>query len=201
MQPLRQKASAPRERRRHSRVAVSLLGRYMLEDRQEFPCQTRDMSPGGMLLSAPFPGRIGERVVVYLDDIGRIEGRVVRMVSGGFAMTIASTQRKRDKLASQLTWLANRSILGLPEDRRHERIVPRAQLVVAKLDDGREITCRLIDISISGAAMTCDVRLEKGMELMVGSTPARIVRATDGGIAVEFRTPLPRERFNESIVL
>ena len=40
-------------------------------------------------------------------------------------MTIAATPRKRDKLAAQLTWLANRSTLGLPEDRRHDRIVPR----------------------------------------------------------------------------
>ena len=40
-------------------------------------------------------------------------------------MTIAATPRKRDKLAAQLTWLANRHILSLPEDRRHGRIVPR----------------------------------------------------------------------------
>lgn len=201
MQPLRQRASAPRERRRHARVAVSLIGRYMLEDRQEYPCQARDMSPGGLLLSAPFPGRIGERIVVYLDEVGRIEGRVVRLVPGGFAMTVATTARKRDKLAAQLTWLANRNVLGLPEDRRHDRIVPSAPLTTLHLPDGRQITCRLIDVSISGAAMTCETRLEKGADVVVGSTPARIVRATDGGIAVEFRTPLPRERFNESIVL
>ena len=40
-------------------------------------------------------------------------------------MTISATPRKRDKLAAQLTWLANRHILGLPEDRRHGRIAPR----------------------------------------------------------------------------
>lgn len=31
--------------RRHQRVKVSLLGRYMLSDRREYPCQTVDMSP------------------------------------------------------------------------------------------------------------------------------------------------------------
>ncbi|MFL5107382.1 MAG: PilZ domain-containing protein, partial [Xanthobacteraceae bacterium] len=30
------------ERRRHSRMSVALLGRYMLADRQEYPCQTND---------------------------------------------------------------------------------------------------------------------------------------------------------------
>ena len=34
------------ERRRHQRVKVNLLGRYMLADRREYPCQVVDMSPG-----------------------------------------------------------------------------------------------------------------------------------------------------------
>ena len=41
------------ERRRFQRVRVNLLGRYMLADRREFPCQVTDMSPGGMALIAP----------------------------------------------------------------------------------------------------------------------------------------------------
>ena len=36
------------ERRRFQRVRVNLLGRYMLADRREFPCQVANMSPGGM---------------------------------------------------------------------------------------------------------------------------------------------------------
>ena len=38
------------DRRRHQRVRVNLLGRYMLPDRREFPCQVVNMSPGGMAL-------------------------------------------------------------------------------------------------------------------------------------------------------
>ncbi len=57
------------ERRRHLRVEVVLLGRYMLQDRREFPCQTVNMSPGGLAISAPVRGAIGERVVIYLDQI------------------------------------------------------------------------------------------------------------------------------------
>ena len=37
-----------RELRRHQRVRVPVLGRYMLADQQEHPCQTLDMSPGGL---------------------------------------------------------------------------------------------------------------------------------------------------------
>src|SRR5580700_3008570 len=112
----------PQERRRFRRVKLSVLGRYMLEDRREFPCQTIDISPGGVGLVAPVPGQIGSRVIVYLEHIGRIEGLVVRELENGFAMTIVAPQRKQEKLAAQLTWLINRQAFGLPEDRRHERI-------------------------------------------------------------------------------
>jgi hypothetical protein len=43
------------ERRRHQRVKVMLTGRFMREDRQEFPCQTVNMSPGGVALTSEAP--------------------------------------------------------------------------------------------------------------------------------------------------
>src|ERR1700677_4865040 len=107
------------ERRRFQRVRVDLLGRYMLPDRREFPCQVLNMSPGGMAVIAPVGAQPGDRIIAYVDHLGRLEGQVARTFDNGFAMTIAATARKRDKLAAQLTWLANRHILGLPEDRRH----------------------------------------------------------------------------------
>lgn len=45
------------ERRRHQRVKVALTGRFMREDRQEYPCQTINMSPGGVLLATDHPAK------------------------------------------------------------------------------------------------------------------------------------------------
>src|SRR5712664_556194 len=134
------------ERRRFQRVRVNLLGRYMLADRREFPCQVTDMSPGGMALIAPVAGQVGERVIAYVDHVGRLEGVVARPLPNGFAMTIAATLRKRDKLAAQLTWLANRHILGLPEDRRHDRIIPKNPRTTMIMPDGKALICRIIDM-------------------------------------------------------
>jgi|tagenome__1003787_1003787.scaffolds.fasta_scaffold20420262_1 hypothetical protein len=189
------------ERRRHSRMSVALLGRYMLADRQEYPCQTNDMSPGGALFVAPVRGAIGERVVVYLEHVGRIEGDITRHVEHGFAMSIIATPRKRDKLASQLTWLANRHALGLPEDRRHERVVPRRPAVVLELANGRAIETRLIDVSLSGAAVAMSDALPIGTSVTLGRTPGKVVRCFQGGVAVEFLLPLSPDRFDENIVL
>ena len=174
------------ERRRFQRVRVNLLGRYMLADRREYPCQVQDMSPGGMALVAPVAGKAGERVVAYVDHLGRLEGTIVRVYPTGFAMTIAATSRKRDKLAAQLTWLANRHILGLPEDRRHERIVPRNPRATMVTPDGTSVLCRIIDMSLSGAAVTSEVRPPVGAVIWLGKTQARVVRVSDDGFAVEF---------------
>ena len=174
------------ERRRFQRVRVNLLGRYMLADRREYPCQVQDMSPGGMALIAPVAGKAGERVVAYVDHLGRLEGTIVRVYPTGFAMTIAATSRKRDKLAAQLTWLANRHILGLPEDRRHERIVPHNPRTTLVLPNGLTAVCRIIDMSLSGAAVTSEVKPPVGAVIWLGKTQARVVRVSDDGFAVEF---------------
>src|SRR5262245_5165690 len=156
------------ERRRFQRVRVNLLGRYMLADRREFPFQVTLMSPGGMALIAPVNGQVGERVIAYVDHVGRLEGKVARQFQNGFAMTVGATTRKRDKLAAQLTWLANRHILNLPEDRRHGRITPRNPIAVLTLDDGTKMTCRIIDLSLSGAAIAAENRPPLKSHVMPG---------------------------------
>ena len=174
------------ERRRFQRVRVNLLGCYMLTDRREYPCQVVNMSPGGMALIAPVCGQVAERVIAYVDHVGRLEGVIARHFENGFAMTIAATTRKRDKLAAQLTWLANRHILGLPEDRRHGRITPRNPAGRLILANGINVACRVIDISQSGAAVATDQRPEIGSPITIGKTSGRVVRHLEDGIAIEF---------------
>ncbi|MEA2904682.1 MAG: hypothetical protein QOG83_2618 [Alphaproteobacteria bacterium] len=174
------------ERRRFQRVRVNLLGRYMLADRREFPCQVTDMSPGGMALVTPVIGQPGERVIAYVDHVGRLEGIIARQFQNGFAMTIAATTRKRDKLAAQLTWLANRHILGLPEDRRHGRMTPRNPSARLILANGINVAVRVIDISQSGVALATEHRPELGSPVTVGKTAGRVVRHLEEGFAIEF---------------
>jgi hypothetical protein len=178
---------APRfEPDRFQRVKVSLLGRYMLSDRREFPCQVLEMSPGDAMMIAPVPGVVGERVIGYIDHLGRIEGYVQSQLEGGFTMSIDATTRKRDKMAAQLTWLANKDLLNLPEDRRHERVVPDIRHSYVVLDDGRRYNCKIIDISLSGAAIELDVRPAMGTPVTLGRMRARVIRHFQNGVAVEF---------------
>jgi hypothetical protein len=190
---------AAEERRRFQRVKVHLLGRYMLPDRREFPCQIINMSPGGLALLAPGIGNVGDRVIAYLDHIGRVEGKITRIIDNGFAMTVGATARKRDKLAAQLTWLANRHILGLPEDRRHGRIVPRNPMGRLIMPNGVNIGCRIIDVSQSGAAIASNERPAIGALVTLGKVQGRVVRHLEDGFAIEF-TRLQHPDFLEEYV-
>jgi hypothetical protein len=188
--PLPKPRSLPlaEERRRHQRVKVNLLGRYMLADRREFPCQVVNMSPGGIALVAPVSGDPGERVIAYVDHLGRLEGKIARLLDTGFAMTVEATLRKRDKLAAQLTWLANRNILNLPEDRRHGRFIPRKAMARLILPNGNNVTCRVIDLSESGAAISISPELRPvvGAMVTIGKATGRVVRHIEDGFAIEF---------------
>ena len=172
--------------REFSRVELTLFGRYMLENHQEFPCQILDMSPGSAAMITPVSGAIGERVIAYVDHLGRIEGQILRLFDGGFAMSIRATTQKRDKLAAKLTWLANRHELNLPEDRRHERIAPRNRAGIIKLEDGRVYQTKIIDLSLSGAAIELSVKPAIGTVLWLGNMRGRVVRQFDEGVAIEF---------------
>ncbi len=189
------------ERRRHQRVKVRLTGQFMRQDRREFPCATIDVSPGGIAFEAEASGEIGERIIAYLNQIGRVEGTVARHFYGGFAIQMKLPPLKREKLADQLTWLANRQVLGMPEDRRHERIAPRDRNTTLTLPGGREHLAQIIDVSRSGAALAIDVTPPIGTPVTVGSRPAQVVRQFSGGLAVEFNRLIPAEMFDDDIRL
>ncbi len=195
-------ALAPQaDRRRHARLELSLFGKYMLTDRRELPCQTIDISAGGLGLAAPVIGHIGQRVVVYLDHLGRLEGDIVRHLKDGFAIQLRLSPIKRDKIADTLTWLINRSELGLPEDRRHERIEPIQKRIQVQLADGSIHPGMLVDISLSGAFVKCGIQPAFGDIVTVGSTQGRVVRRSGEGFAIEFMRLLPLETFDPRIKL
>ncbi len=174
------------DRRQHQRVAVMLHGRLMLTDRTEHRCRVTDMSPGSAFFETDATARIGERVIAYIDHIGRLEGKVARIRDDGFALELNTTPRKKAKLAAQLTWLANKHELDLPEDRRHERIQPRNPSGILTLDDGRQYRCRIIDLSVSGAAVEINVRPALGTLVTLGNMRGQVVRHFEEGIAIEF---------------
>ncbi|MCS3567459.1 PilZ domain-containing protein [Bradyrhizobium elkanii] len=188
-------ASAP-VRPTHPSSALQSTGRQAAKSRRQScaPRQSRCAATSIGLEKRTLTNRTG-----YLDHIGRVEGRITRIIDNGFAMTIGATARKRDKLAAQLTWLANRDILNLPEDRRHDRIVPRNPIALLTQEDGTRMTCRIIDLSLSGAAIAAENRPPLKSLVMLGRVQARVVRNLEEGFALEFVHEQSAETLEESV--
>ena len=81
------------ERRKKPRVRLYVPGRYIVEDRVAHECTVVDASASGLALYGPASGSTGEKVVVYVDDIGRFEGRIVRHFNGGMAIEFTAPSR------------------------------------------------------------------------------------------------------------
>ncbi len=169
-----------------ARVLVDIAGRLMLASSDEFACKVIDMSAADMhVYCVAFP-QIGERIIAYLDHVGRMEGTVAALADHGFIVALNITDRKREKLAAQLNWLANQG--ELPEERRHQRTTPRSEQIDLTLEDGSTFPCRILDLSISGAAVEIDIRPAIGTTARLGTMCGRIVRHLRDGVAIEFNT-------------
>ncbi len=177
----------PADRRRHKRVALTLLGRFMRANKQEYPCKLSDVSAGGAAIMAPVEVEEGERIVAYFDQLGGLEGTVARLFEGGFAIQLVATQHKREKLVAQLTWLINRGELTGEDERKHERLVPGNRESMMKLDEGIVVPVRVLDVSISGASIGTEARPPIGQEIVLGKLRAVVVRHHSKGIGVRFR--------------
>lgn len=174
------------EQRRYRRVRVRLSGRFMRADQREYPCYTNDVSAGGLNLSAPVDCEIGEYIVAYIEEVGRVEGFVVRLFDDGFALALKASQYKREKIIATLTWLLNRHELSVKEARRFERLTPTNPTSILRLDSGVEIETRVLDLSLGGARIEANSDVRTGDAIRLGKTRGRVVRADESGIAIEF---------------
>jgi hypothetical protein len=175
-------------------VIVSIAGRYMLANRRnlkgercQFACRIVKVSLTDMVLAAPVPGQLGERVIVYTEPFGRLHGAIIRLLGDGFVISLSATPQTREKLGVKLTWLAKQKDAPELEDgRRHARVVPRNPTATILTADGSTTSCLVIDFSDCGVAVSADLYPEIGTPLAVGKMIGRVVRRFAEGFAIEF---------------
>ena len=174
------------ERRLSNRYSLTLLGRFMRETKQEYPCKLVDISLDGASMMSPVTVERGEKIVAYFDHIGALEGNVVRRYDGGFAMSLIVTAQRREKLAQRLNELVAKGSAPPVSERRTELRRSVSEKSQIRLEDGTSIDCRVLDISISGASLETTARPPVGSELTLGKMRCQTVRHTSNGIAISF---------------
>jgi hypothetical protein len=120
---------------------------------------------------------------------------------GGFLVELEMTKPLREKFASKLTWLEQKQKNPAFRDvRKDARIIPESPHSTLALMDGSIHACFIIDMSISGTAVSAQVQPPIGMPLAVGACIGRVVRHLPDGFAVKFVETQNRFDLNRLIV-
>lgn len=179
-----------RERRRFRRMPIEVNGRMLDTLGREYDCRTADISPGDIRIAAPILPPVGERVVLYLDGIGRVSGSVARKCGEGeVAIIFDFSAHKREKLAEQLMLVVNKD-LGVDEQVREIR--EGAQTVQLAFETGESYDGEVLDFSLAGIT----IRSQRpppliGVWVRVGAVYGRVARLIEGGFAIDFAPTRP----------
>jgi hypothetical protein len=187
-------------RRDDRRTIVSLPGRYSLDDgaivkgeRRLYACRAVNVSMRGLAVTAPVTAKVGVAVSADIDGLGRLKGIITREFRQGFVMSIVASDDERELLATKIDWLEMNKNLEIPDDRAHARFIPRRPHSLLMLPDGSMLPCFVIDISVSGAAVSADIMPKIGTVLAVGSVVGRVVHFFPGGFAIQFNAVQERQ--------
>lgn len=178
------------ERRRHVRVDMPLKARFLTADGSEHNCIVVNISAGGALLKAKTPPPENCTIVVYIDQIGRFEGRVVRSGRHSFAVDYRSRKARAVKTADALIEAMN--MRGPRHDRRLAPRIRHESHATVILDSGVKIPCSILDISLTGASIEIEPRPPLGATLTLGRMSAKVVRRHEKGVGVVFSGPAQR---------
>jgi hypothetical protein len=170
-------------------VALSLPGRYLMQDGSEFPCKALDISPLGIAIRGVAGGRDGGPVVANFRALGRIEGVMSRKSGIYFVLDIRATPIGLERLSRKLGWQIRRQRGEAPERRKYERVEQNRRKGVLRTNDGRELRGELLDESVGGAALqlgAAALYLWIGQPVTFEGRPAEVLRYFPGGVVLKF---------------
>lgn len=181
------------ERRPNVRIIVSIPGSFSLADKRDalgerrvFACRVVGLSVLTIAFATTINVKLGERVIAQIDQLGKVEGKVIRRLGRGFVMSINASDEELERLAEKMNWIENRKNHNVPENRTDERGVPVNPYSRMILADGSTESCLVLEFSVSGATISANTVPTIGTVLAIGTVIGRVVRHFEGGFAVQF---------------
>ncbi len=185
-----------------SRLAQARLGaRCLLSNGSEFACIARHVTMTQAEIHTPQEIAMGAGVVLYLDVLGLVHGRIARPVPGGYILSLNIARERRAIFASRLE--TAQEAANLPDQRIAPRIVPVSRDISVIMLNGRQFLGEIADVSRSGVAIKIQPRPAIGVDVAIGRNKrnAVVVRHTSDGIAVQFASPLEESDVTEDLIL
>ena len=185
---LRAVASLLNDKRKHRRIAIPLMVKMLMEDGTESEAIIRDISAGGAALLSEARPRPGSKVIIYIQDVGRMEANAIREHPHGFAVGFNCSKSKQEKVADKLTWLSNKARLGLAEDGLSMEGVQGQQAELI-LSTGSTLSCRIVGLSLNGASLQIAPRPSIGTPVVLGRMKGTVTHHLPEGVGIEFTGP------------
>ena len=148
-------------------------------------CKVLHLWAGGadIQCTANFPP--GASLVLYISGFGRFEGHAIPRCDGEIELEFNIREAKRDRLIEKLASFAKGGLLGVTELRNHQR-VPSLGAGKITLQNGEEVSCEVIDISLDGVSLKTKERPPLGEIVKLGRSYGRVTRQHNDGFAIQY---------------
>ena len=165
-----------------------------------FACRATRVSPFRMMVEAPVVGKVGDSLTSYFRDFGHFEGTISDTTTRGLLLELDMTRPMRARLAEKLIWLEKKKDpFSISEARQNPRFVPKASQSTLTLADGTVHGCHIIDVSMSGVAVSAEIQPPTGTPLAIGACIGRVIRHFPNGFAVRFVKEQSRDELNRLV--
>ncbi len=190
------------DRRDKARIATDIAVEVRFEDGVVYIGRLIDISQKGIAFFVDAPLQIDDRIHISSPKLGNRTGRVVRVFSGGGAISLEAVEAQSSQLqpvlnVASLAASAYFETRGGVEKRRHERIPcnVKADVLVHELDQTLE--CVITNMSRSGCLLRSALKPAIGAHVTVGNRNGSVCRYVDDGFAVQF-TNIAAEQATEA---
>lgn len=167
-----------KEQRVHPRVDGEISANILINGERNAMARVFDVSAGGVGFGFPEEIEMGAHIVAHLNGGARLEGNVIRLFDGGFAISLVLSEHKRKRLAETLERerARGRAMDKLSVERRiATRVAGMTQSVICETAE-RRFPGRIVDMSLTGVAIETDETLRMDEYVLIGKMRGSVVR-------------------------
>lgn len=151
-----------------------------------YACRVETVNEEAVTLSVPVTGDVGEPVLIHVERLGELRGFIAKRTRIGFVMSITATDSERAQLKVKIGWFEKIRGNKVVNKRKYDRFTPANPHSTLIFADGSKLRCFVVDMSVSGAAVSARTIPEIGTPLALGKVVGRVVRHLPNGFAIQF---------------
>ena len=184
-----------RELRRYRRIVLDLPARVTINAIDEYEGRVINMSPGDLALKIDADVQLGDAVIVAVQGIDIVNGRVARLYPDGCAVSFLLSGKRKRVLTEQLMMKVNASFTDDLHDRRSTpRHSEGDKRMVCRMPDGSSLFVKILDRSVDGISVESAKKPAIGAPIHVGRLRGVVVRHTPRGFVVVHEKKAPSEK-------